>query len=297
MPPSTRRCSEYHPLARLGGAGGLWVDLGELRRAGPDSNTVNIAIGGTATADKNTLTNSDPNNQTDVFLDNNSDSGAATFINLYRNGSTASGSGEALIRQILVDDNTGPLDLTTGFTNPAPAQPFGTPAGLPSQAPLLFAPGGVERASGPQSDETTSVARLAASVFAATEQVVAETTPVPAATTQVAGGATPAAGAADKGFLTQRDLDSLVTAARERWAATGLTGQQITMLRDLKFEVADLPALRLGEAGGSRIRVNKNAGRIMAGSLERMTRSLRQMFRATVATPIRRVNPLAALIC
>ena len=123
----------------------------------------------------------------------------------------------------------------------------------------MFAPGGVERASGPQSDETTSVARLAASVFAATEQVVAETTPVPAATTQVAGGATPAAGAADKGFLTQRDLDSLVTAARERWAATGLTGQQITMLRDLKFEVADLPALRLGEAGGSRIRVNKNA--------------------------------------
>ena len=74
---------------------------------------MNIAIGGTAAADKNTLTDTDPNNADDVFLDTQSDYGAPTFINLYRNGSTASGATntEALYQQILVDDNTGPLDL------------------------------------------------------------------------------------------------------------------------------------------------------------------------------------------
>ena len=109
----------HDPGTPAGGAfAAIWVNSGAL---GGDTSVVNVAIGGTAAADKNTLTNSDPNNVDDVFLDTQTDAGALTFINLYRNGSTASGSlSEALIRQILVDDNIGPLDLLNGFTNGSP---------------------------------------------------------------------------------------------------------------------------------------------------------------------------------
>ena len=82
--------------AAQGAFASIWVNSGALSS---DSNTVNIAIGGTAAADKNTLTNSDPNNQTDVFLDTQSDSGAPTFINLYRNGSTAVGLGRGTLSE------------------------------------------------------------------------------------------------------------------------------------------------------------------------------------------------------
>ena len=59
--------------AAAGAFGAIWVNSGALSN---DTNTVNIAIGGTAAADKNTLTNTDPNNVDDVFLDTQSDSGA-----------------------------------------------------------------------------------------------------------------------------------------------------------------------------------------------------------------------------
>jgi VCBS repeat-containing protein len=134
--------------AAQGAFGAIWVNSGALPT---DTNTVNIAIGGTSAADKNTMTNSDPSNATDVFLDNNSDGGAPTVINLYRNGSTAAGSGETLIRNILVEDNNATLDLLAGFTN---GSTIGVQNGLPPQpSPLLAAPGGVQ-ASSPTPGET-----------------------------------------------------------------------------------------------------------------------------------------------
>ena len=48
--------------------------------------------------------------------------------------------------------------------------------------------------------------------------------------------------------LNPRDLDATVAAALERWMASGLTSEQIALLRRMKFEVADLPGLHLGEA-------------------------------------------------
>ena len=115
--------------AALGAFAAIWVNAGALAA---DHNTVNIAIGGTATGDKNTMQDSDPNNATDVFLDQKSCSGCSSAINLYRNGSTASGTGEALIRQILVDDNNPTLDLTNGFTD---GSTIGVVVGKPAQAP------------------------------------------------------------------------------------------------------------------------------------------------------------------
>ncbi|MBL9156129.1 MAG: cadherin-like domain-containing protein [Verrucomicrobiales bacterium] len=60
--------------------------------------------------------------------------------------------------------------------------------------------------------------------------------------------------------LTQARLDSLVAAARGRWIATGLSDAQKAALNDLVFEVVDLPGWYLGEAVGTRIRIDKDAG-------------------------------------
>ena len=60
--------------------------------------------------------------------------------------------------------------------------------------------------------------------------------------------------------LTQVELDTLVTAAMDRWTATGLTREQISAMRELKFELGDLSGSYLGEAGGNRIVVDRDAG-------------------------------------
>jgi len=99
--------------AAAGAFGAIWVNAGAL---GSDTNAVNIAIGGTNSVDKNTMANSDPSGATDVFLDKASCSGCASTINLYRNGSTATGSGETLVRNVLTEDNVGTLNLSNGFT-------------------------------------------------------------------------------------------------------------------------------------------------------------------------------------
>ena len=63
----------------------------------------------------------------------------------------------------------------------------------------------------------------------------------------------------DAGPLAQADLDGVVGAAIGRWAATGLTEGQLARLWRLRFEIADLPAGYLAEAGGDRIRVDNDA--------------------------------------
>ena len=131
--------------AAQGAFGAIWVNSGALST---DTNTVNIAIGGTAAADKNTLTNSDPNNATDVFLDTQSDSGAPTFINLYRNGSTAVGLGRGALSQYPRGRQyraVGPDHrLHRRRRHQRPGEHDG-PRG-PAQPPLLAAAGGVAAA-------------------------------------------------------------------------------------------------------------------------------------------------------
>ncbi|MEK6336042.1 MAG: Ig-like domain-containing protein [Acidobacteriota bacterium] len=59
--------------------------------------------------------------------------------------------------------------------------------------------------------------------------------------------------------LNQQQLDLVVSAAIERWAATDLTAQQLAELRALKFEIADLQGSYLGAAKGNRILVDRDA--------------------------------------
>jgi CSLREA domain-containing protein len=112
--------------AALGAFGAIWVNAGALAA---DTNQVNVAIGGTSAGDKNTMQDSDPNNYDDVFLDKGTCAGCGSSLNLYRNGSLASGSGEALVKNILNDLNNPSLDLMAGFTNGT----IGIQNGLPQQ--------------------------------------------------------------------------------------------------------------------------------------------------------------------
>ena len=70
----------------------------------------------------------------------------------------------------------------------------------------------------------------------------------------------PAAFQGDADVLSQDRLDAIVSEARARWEATGLTAEQIARLRGLKFEVTTLSNNHLGEAGSDAIRVDRDAG-------------------------------------
>jgi hypothetical protein len=59
--------------------------------------------------------------------------------------------------------------------------------------------------------------------------------------------------------LNQQQLESIVAAAIEHWLATGLTPQQLAVLRGIKFDIADLNGSYLGESDGNRILVDRNA--------------------------------------
>jgi hypothetical protein len=120
--------------AALGAFAGIWVNSGALPA---DTNIVNVVIGSaTVVANKNTLTNTDPSNATDVFLDKNTCGGCASQLRLYQNGSDAAGATiEDKVRDVLNDDNIGPLDLLAGFTNASAITLVA--AGLPAQPTVV----------------------------------------------------------------------------------------------------------------------------------------------------------------
>jgi VCBS repeat-containing protein len=63
-------------------------------------------------------------------------------------------------------------------------------------------------------------------------------------------------------MLNQSELDAAVQTAISRWESTGLTPEQVAILRGLKFDVATLSGIHLGEAAGCQIRLSTNgAGR------------------------------------
>ncbi len=120
--------------AALGAFAGIWGYSGN--NAG-DTNVLNLAIGGTAPADKNTLTDSDPNNAFDVFLGNVGIATAA--VNVFRNGAgsgTVLNATEAQVNAVLAADNNGPLDLSGNTVAPIHLRD-GVPALPPIPAPRV----------------------------------------------------------------------------------------------------------------------------------------------------------------
>ena len=141
----------------------------------------------------------------------------------------------------LQSHNTG--SMATSGTVTLIAGPINTP-------PLLFASGGVEKSTikPAAGSSAPAVAPAASSVSTSSERSNATSRSVSAGQD------------AQSIVLKQADLDAVVTTAIARWSASGLNDDQIAALHRLKFEVADLPSLYLGEADGHRIRVDNNAG-------------------------------------
>ena len=66
----------------------------------------------------------------------------------------------------------------------------------------------------------------------------------------------------DDGYLSRAELDFFVDAAIERWAATGLTAEQVAALEGLTFRIAEMSGLYLGSYDGGVITLdNDGAGR------------------------------------
>ena len=191
-------------------------------------------------------------------------SGAAVFSSTQHNSVTrlpgAWGSGTAAATTFLTNNNTYNL---SGGAAPVLVQTAtgGTiVSGAACSTPLLFAPGGVSSAL----DGSTSVFNFGdfsmASMLAPVPGMSKCTSP--AAPTVFGANATaaptpafPRAAAA----LTQQQLDAVVEAAIRRWAATGLTDEQVKTLRAVRFEISDLAGAYLGEAEGDRVMIDRDA--------------------------------------
>ena len=229
--------------AAAGAFAGIWAYAGNLAT---DTNVLNIVIGSASVAaNKNTLTNSDPNNSFDVFLGN---VGVATApINLSRNGSGAGAvtpATEAQVNTVLVADNVGPLDLITNTVSP-----INLVTTLPSQPPLFFAPSAGDQIITP----VTPIAPIAPIV-----PVVPVMLP-PGESVVVVPPVVQPPVLVDDGILSQAELDSLVGAAIARWEATGLTPAQSALLHHVTFSVQDLPGWYLGEATSGHVVLDSNA--------------------------------------
>ncbi len=123
-------------------------------------------------------------------------------------------------------------------------------------APLLFAPGEPEDFSFGTPD---TVATAIAWTETARHHSPVVNPKTESSSPQATDNNEPVAGGAVS-ILTQGQLDPIVTAARERWAATGLTDEQLRILDHVSFEVVDLPGWYLGENSGDIVRLDVTAG-------------------------------------
>jgi hypothetical protein len=138
---------------------------------------------------------------------------------------------------------TGTPTAFNGATPPAP-----TPPTVPA-SPLIVAP--------PAPVDTTTIVG---------EKPVSD--PV-VSTAQEQGGATgtsatsPAAAAASSAVtmsLTQAQLDTMVAAAIDRWAAAGATPEQIAAMKAVSVTVADIAGLQVGDSTPGHILVSSSGG-------------------------------------
>ena len=60
-------------------------------------------------------------------------------------------------------------------------------------------------------------------------------------------------------FLTAAALAPILSAARQRWADTGLTSEQLGVIDSLRFEVADLAGWYLGASSGRIVQLDRRA--------------------------------------
>ncbi len=246
--------------AAQGAFAAIW---GYAGNAAGDINVLNIVIGSAGTAaDKNTMTDSDPNNLTDVFLGNVGIAGSP--INLFRNGSgagTVNGASDAQINAVLVADNNATLDLGGA----GHVQPINLVDGVPTLPPLMFMasaddvpPSSAPPTSDPVDYPTAAVQPPAGYPQPANPPADPPVTP-PANPPTTPPTASEPPVIVDDGLLSQAELDSLVAAAIARWEATGLTAEQVSLLQGVTFTIEDLSGWYLGAAGDGVVTLDSNA--------------------------------------
>ncbi|MBD0369759.1 MAG: DUF11 domain-containing protein [Pyrinomonadaceae bacterium] len=184
-------------------------------------------------------------------------SAAAIYLNTKNSTTTRlpgmGGSGAAAAQTFITGNNTFNL---VGGASPVLASVFNgsqITGGAACTTPLLLAEGGVEALINTPS--ILSNFDLASSQNNSSLEAGAFVSNESGATINIAPAANMVAGE-----LTQSQLDAIVNAAIERWEATGLTAEQRATLRSIRFEVANLSSSYLGEATGSRIQVDVDAG-------------------------------------
>lgn len=221
------------PGSIAGGAfAGIWAYTGD---GVASSNVLNIAIGGQTVAEKNKLTDSDPNDATDILLDNSISAG--TTLNLFRNGSAGADA-----NAVLTDDNVAPLDLTGNILGTVTLV-----AGLPSAPPLLLAPSDPAPADAtPSSGDSTPQGTGDGSTTTSSTSVT------PAVTNDAPAGSVTTA-------LSQADLDTTIAAALQRWIDAGLTADQLAALQNTVFTTSDLPNWSLGQATTGHVTLDTDA--------------------------------------
>ena len=183
-----------------------------------------------------------------IRVTNNNNTSALTLPGL----TPTSGATAAQVNTFVQNANTLPASSVGAALGTA-----GIIGGAP--LPLLFAPGGVEAKVSGRVGVAPAVASVAPGTPERVNALHGSSTFDASRGTRDAAGGTPALPGIVRA-LTQAELNAVVSVALARWAATGLTGEQLATLRGLQFTVADLPGWHLGEAGGDRIRVDRNAG-------------------------------------
>lgn len=225
------------PGSAGGGAfAGIWANVGAL---GADTNTLNIVIGSQGTvAHKNTLQDSDPNDFSDVFLEN--DSGALATFNLFRNGSAA-----GTAAGVLIDDNHPTLDLA-GATSGTINLVGGTP-------PTPLAAEFIGEGSANSSNRKPSAGKGNPSSGDLPAQPVSPEEDI----LSVAGGENSARGNPAK--LTQSQLSAMMPAAIERWREAGISVEDLMRLQAMTFEITDLPEGQLASATATAVKIDETA--------------------------------------
>jgi hypothetical protein len=148
-----------------------------------------------------------------------------------------SGSGPHAARMMSADSAGSPLD---GFA-PASAAPQLPAASVQAaaQAPAVQTP--AVQTPAVQAPAAQAPAAQAPAASPAPAQSAADSAAAPAP-------AVPASVVNDDGRISQGELDLLVSAAIDRWAAAGATAEQVATLRAVKITVADIMGMQIGGA-------------------------------------------------
>jgi microcystin-dependent protein len=229
-------------IGATGGDGTAWFKVAGNTVGGGSTSGVRVNAGNASSADDA------------VFLDifgNTSSVGGTAGIGLFKQGSTAT------VNDFALYDAAGTPDLAVVPTNTQvvtfvnalnPGMAGGTTILGGSNferdtvqgLPLVVAPGGVESAP---TDGTAAAPQD------------------PSAPTTDAGAPdqAPPVTNVDDGALTQGNLDTIVAAAIQRWASTGLSAAQIAYLDSVTFTIADLSGNTLGAAMPGAVTIDVNA--------------------------------------